>query len=176
MPRAHAAFILYLYKVMDTAFIIRPPQNASEWQTVRRLLIDYHNEFDDKTCFTSFEEELNSIEQLYAAPDRVKLIAQDESTGEIVGCVALRAIAPGVAEMKRLYVMPSYRGHQLGKLLAERIISKAKQMGFHDMVLDTMLEMKAARKLYEKLGFSEIPPYSDQEARNVICYGLKLNA
>ena len=160
---------------MDTTYIIRPPNSASEWQSVRNLLIDYHNEFDDKTCFTSFEAELNNIENLYAAPDKVKLIAQDESTGQIVGCVAFRSIAPGVAEMKRLYVMPSHRRNKLGKLLAERIISRAKQMGYNDMVLDTMTEMKAARKLYEQLGFNVIPPYSDQETRNVICYGLKLN-
>ena len=78
--------------------------------------------------------------------------------------------------MKRLYVVPSHRRHKLGKLLAERIISKARQQGCNDMVLDTMMEMKAARKLYEQLGFIVIPPYSDQESRNVICYGLKLNA
>ena len=161
---------------METTFIIRSPQSAAEWQAVRRLLTDYHNEFDDKTCFTSFEAEMNNIEQLYATPDKVKLIAQNESTGDIAGCVALRTIAPGVAEMKRLYVMPVYRGHKLGKLLAERIINTAREMGYNNMVLDTMLEMKAARKLYEHLGFSVIPPYSDQETRNVICYGLTLNA
>ncbi len=51
-----------------STFTIRPPQSKDEWDVVRQLLIDYRNEFDDKTCFTSFEEELQNIEGVYADP------------------------------------------------------------------------------------------------------------
>jgi putative acetyltransferase len=159
---------------MESAFIIRAPQSVAEWQSVRQLLMDYHNEFDDKTCFTSFEAEMNNIESMYSDPSKEKLIAIDSSNGTLAGCVALREISPGVAEMKRLYVPPAYRGHHLGKKLALAIMDTARNMGYHMIVLDTMQEMRAAQRLYEGLGFEVIPPYNDQATRNVICYGKTL--
>jgi putative acetyltransferase len=159
---------------MESAFIIRAPQSSAEWQSVRQLLTDYHDEFDDKTCFTSFEAEMNNIEKLYAEPGKAKLIAIHTDTNSLAGCVALRTIAPDIAEMKRLYVPSAYRGQHLGKDLAIAIMNTAREMGFHTMVLDTMQEMRAAQRLYEGLGFEIIPPYNDQATRNVICYGKTL--
>jgi N-acetylglutamate synthase-like GNAT family acetyltransferase len=111
-------------------FIIRTPQTDSEWNTVKKLLQDYRSEFDDQTCFTSFEQEMENIKQYYADEDKLKLIAVDETTNSIIGCVALRSFSPGVAEMKRLYVMPSFRGHKIGNQLAEAIIEKALKKDF----------------------------------------------
>ena len=104
-------------------YIIRPPQTREEWDELPGLLLDYRNEFDDKTCFTSFEEEIADIEKVYNVPGSHLFIAIEESDKKIVGCVAMRTISPGVAEMKRLYVIPSCRGLHLGENLALKIIS-----------------------------------------------------
>lgn len=142
---------------------------------VKKLLLDYRGEFDDDTCFTSFEEELADIENLYAKPGKAKLIAIAGDTGDIAGCVAYQPFAPGIVEMKRLYVAPPHRGHQVGRLLAEAIISLALKNGFEHIYLDTMPVMKAAQSLYAQLGFRIIPPYNGQEHNGMICYGLDLN-
>lgn len=115
---------------MPGPFIIRIPQSQNEWAMVKSLLIDYESEFDDKTCFTSFEDEMDHIEELYAEEDKVKLIVLDTENDVIAGCVALRGFSPGVSEMKRLYVVPAYRGYKLGRQLAEAIIQRAKDMGY----------------------------------------------
>jgi ribosomal protein S18 acetylase RimI-like enzyme len=151
-------------------FIIRPPQSKKEWDVVRQLLIDYQNEFDDKTCFTSFEEELANLEGLYADPRKHKLIAVEQPGNEIVGCVGMRTLAPGIAEMKRLYVKPSHRGLHLGSLLAKEIISFATKMKYHKMMLDTMHEMEDAQKLYKRLGFVVTEPYDEHDPRHVVFY------
>ena len=93
---------------MPGPFIIRTPQTDSEWTVVKKLLQDYRGEFDDETCFTSFEEELDNLELYYADEDKIKLIVVDEASNTIAGCVALRSFSPGVAEMKRLYVVPYF--------------------------------------------------------------------
>jgi putative acetyltransferase len=155
---------------MPGPFIIRTPQTDSEWNTVKELLQDYRSEFDDQTCFTSFEHEMENIVQYYADEDKLKLIAVDEISNTIIGCVALRTFSPGVAEMKRLYVVPSFRGHKIGNKLADAIIEKAIEKGYHAMVLDTMYEMLAAQQLYYSLGFHVIPPYSQQDESKVVCF------
>jgi carbonic anhydrase len=161
---------------MSKYYIIRPPQTAEEWTTIRQLLIDYKNEFEDDTCFTSFEAELNHIEALYQLPGRYKLIAVEEPGGKIVGCVGLRTLSPGVAEMKRLYVVPSCRGLHLGSRLAKEIIDIAERNAYQRMILDTMIEMKDAQQLYQRLGFKVMHPYYNQDPAKMICYEKILNA
>ncbi len=59
-------------------------------------------------------------------------------------------------------------------MLAEGIIHYARANGNKLMVLDTMYEMKDAQALYQKLGFTSIPSYNDQDPDKVVWYGLNL--
>jgi GNAT superfamily N-acetyltransferase len=62
--------------------------------------------------------------------------------------------------MKRLYLRPQFRGKGLGRVLAERIITEARQVGYQRMRLDTVGPvMKDAVAMYRKLGFTDIAPY-----------------
>jgi N-acetylglutamate synthase-like GNAT family acetyltransferase len=155
-------------------YVIRPPGKSEEWLQVRRLLTDYRQEFNDDPCFTSFEEELRDIEALYSKPGKAKLVAVDESDGTVMGCVALRMLSLDVAEMKRLYVAPAYRGRGIGRNLVEAILAKAREIGFQRMVLDTSFAMKAAISLYLGLGFTPIEPYNAQDTATVLCLGIDL--
>ena len=164
-----------MFTLANPIYTIRSPKNKEEWDVVKKLLLDYRHEFNDDTCFTSFEEEMANIEQYYAGEDMLKLIAVANKDGAIAGCVALKKFAPGVVEMKRLYVDPLYRGHHLGRSLVEALIIHANKKGYHKMILDTMVEMKAAQHLYHQLGFSIIAPYNHQDTAKLICFEMNLN-
>ncbi len=160
----------FSFMMISPTYTLRPPQSKKEWDVVKGLLIDYRNEFDDKTCFTSFEEELENIEGLYADPRKVKLIAVEHPGNKIVGCVGLRTLEAGVAEMKRLYVIPSHRGLHIGRMLADEIIAIATKMKYRKIILDTMNEMQDAKRLYQRLGFVVIEPYDQQDPQKVVCF------
>jgi ribosomal protein S18 acetylase RimI-like enzyme len=55
----------------------------------------------------------------------------------------------------------------MGRQLAEAIIDKAVEQGYHSMILDTMYEMQAAQALYYNLGFHVIPSYQQQDESKV---------
>ena len=62
-------------------------------------------------------------------------------------------------EMKRLYVCPEARGKHLGSALVTAIIAHARQAGYREMVLDTLMPMQAAISLYMRHGFEECAAY-----------------
>jgi ribosomal protein S18 acetylase RimI-like enzyme len=83
-----------------------------------------------------------------------------DPSGKTVGCVALRPLAGGRAETKRLYVTSEGRGGGLGRALAAAAIAAARRRGYREIVLDTLPGMAAAQALYRQLGFTITEPYN----------------
>ncbi len=74
------------------------------------------------------------------------------------GCVALRPFAPGVIELKRLFVYPSARGQGIGWKLLRAAIEWAREGGYVRIHLDTLkTRMPSAVRMYKTLGFVEVP-------------------
>lgn len=84
------------------------------------------------------------------------LLAVDEDSGEAVGCAALRDL-DGTAELKRMYVAPSHRGHGIGSVLLRAIEDTARKLGHERIVLQTGDRQQDAVSLYEKSGYHRIP-------------------
>jgi putative acetyltransferase len=133
-------------------------ESLEQMAHVRELFLEYAQSLGFSLCFQNFDQELAGLPGDYAPPEGRLLLT--ECNGELAGCVALHALEPGVCEMKRLYLRPQFRGKGLGRVLADRIIAEARQIGYRRMRLDTVEPvMKDALAMYRKLGFKEISPY-----------------
>ncbi len=108
-------------------------------------------------CFQGFALELAALPKMYGPPSGALLLAEIDAAP--AGCVAVRNLDAATCELKRLYVRPQHRGHNLGRLLAEAALETARALGYARIRLDTLPEMQPAQRLYESLGFDDIPPY-----------------
>jgi putative acetyltransferase len=131
------------------------PAAPEEMDLIRTLFREYQTSLHIDLCFQSFEEELASLPGRYAPPQGTILLAGDGS-----GVVALRALDPFTAEMKRLFVRPAHQGTGLGRALAEAVIDIARERGYSRLRLDTLPTMGPAIALYRRLGFVDIAPYT----------------
>ncbi len=121
----------------------------------------------------NYEQELTHLEQKYGMPEgRFYLAYWDEKPA---GCIALRKLNDRQCELKRLYVRPAFRGKKLGRAMTERILRDAKEIGYAEILLDTMPFLQNAIRLYRELGFSEIPCYNDSPLDSTIFMKLKLD-
>lgn len=127
--------------------------DADDVDLVRTLFGEYAASLGVDLSFQGFDEELQALPRGYDAL-LVAHVADD-----VVGCVGVRALEPGVCEMKRLYVRPAGRGAGAGRALAAAAIARARELGYTRMRLDTLPAMGAAQELYRSLGFVEIPAY-----------------
>lgn len=139
---------------------------------VRELFTEYARSTGIDFCFQNFDRELAELPGKYAPPEgRLFLVMEAQQPA---GCVALRKLDDGVCEMKRLYVRPAFRGHGLGRQLANEVISAAREIRYERMRLDTLSSMTPAIALYESLGFQRIPAYYDNPSSCAVFMELKL--
>jgi GNAT superfamily N-acetyltransferase len=103
----------------------------------------------------AFEAELAGLPGPYAPPAGGLLLARWQ--GGAAGCVALKPLAEGGCEMKRMFVRPALQGHGTGRALATRLLEEARRAGHAWMQLDTSIRQKEAAGLYRSLGFRDVP-------------------
>ncbi len=136
---------------------IRPATGESDIAVARRLFEDYAAWVGIDLSFQNFEEELKGLPGEYAPPRGALFLAWADARP--AGCIAVRPIDDRDCEMKRLYVRDAFRGLSVGERLAREAIEWARAAGYERMLLDTLPSMRSAHRLYERLGFIEIPAY-----------------
>ncbi len=60
-------------------------------------------------------------------------------------------------EFRMLAVAPSARGRGIGLALAQHCVDRFREEGSPAVVLSSLVEMTAAHRLYERLGFARLP-------------------
>jgi putative acetyltransferase len=148
------------------------PRTAEDWREARRLIEEYAASLKVDLCFQNIGHELEHLAEEYGPPAGAFLLAREN--GVALGCVGLRRTAEGAAEMKRLYAVPAARGRQVGRMLAEAIVAKARELGYGSVVLDTLPTMKEAQALYASLGFQPTKAYRFNPIEGTAYLELKL--
>ena len=116
-------------------------------------------DFAQAPAFVDWEKEIETLPGVFVQPAGRLLLAMQD--GQPAGCVCLKGLDSGTAEIKRLYVSPAFRGQEIGRQLVEALLDEARKSGYKRLVLDTHASMKKAQDLYKAFGFRVVKPPED---------------
>ncbi len=94
---------------------------------------------------------------------------------EPIGIGAIKPMADGVMEVKRMYVMPQQRGFGVAAHILQALEVWAAALGAHSVVLETGKRQPSAIALYEKCGYTRMPNYGQYaQMENSVCFKKSL--
>ncbi len=136
------------------------------------MLIAGDSSFQKYLDIQHYDEEIAHLESKYGVPyGRLYLAYCNE---ELAGCIGLRKLNEQNCEMKRLYVKPQFRGKKIGSQLIKIIVKDAKEIGYTNMLLDTLPFLKSAIHIYTNFGFYPIESYNNSPMSTSIYMKLDL--
>ena len=139
---------------------IKAASTETDLDATQELFREYAESLPFDLAYQNFEGEIAAFPGKYAEPQGCLLVV--EVDGMPMGAVGLKPLERGVAEIKRLYVWPGTRGLGLGRLLVAEIVARGGSIGYRTLRLDTIRGlMVGARRVYQEVGFVEIPFYYD---------------
>jgi len=142
---------------------IRPATDAD----AAAICLIYNQGIEDRvaTLETELRTPAERLEWLAArGPRHPVMVAAD--AGAVVGWASLNRFNPRpaydhVADLS-VYVERGWRGRGVGRVLLERAIEAAREIGYHKMVLAAFPTNGAGMALYERMGFSRVGVYREQ--------------
>ena len=165
LARPYIARRVKLFEVVRAVF-------PDDFGDVLDLYHEYVNSTSVDLSFQGNDLEFDHLPDKYSSEEsKIFLLKKDTKP---VGCAAFRKVDESVCEMKRVYVQPSARGHNLGKLLVDRVLQEAVISGYSKICLDVLPEFKTALNLYRSYGFVEHPPVTNNPVPGTRFLGLDL--
>ena len=133
------------------------PANNKDCEKVTELVYNILKEYNLKPDPASTDADIEDIEYSYFGQGGTFYVLEEED-GSIIGAYGLYPVEKQTCELRKMYLHSAYRGKGLGKLLLESALSKARQMGFKRVVLETASVLREAIGLYKSYGFVEYRP------------------
>lgn len=87
-----------------------------------------------------------------------------------IGCGAFKEFGRQKVEIKRMFVLPAYRGHGIGLNILRELELWALEIKYTECVLETGKNQPEAIRLYQKAGYTIIKNYGQyKNIENSVC-------
>jgi len=161
-----------------TVTVVRTEAQAEHVRTMAWEFVDWlrgrypelNHAIDEYLKNQDFLGMLGRLLQEFCPPAGECLLA--ELDGNPVGILMLKPhTEPDVCEMNRMFVRPEARGCGVAKAMSDRLIQRARDLGYKAMVLSALDKHDEAISLYRSLGFQRderAPDSSSGAAREVL--------
>ena len=107
-------------------------------------------------------EDMDDVQKTYFEQNGTFLVMTHEN--RLIGTGAIKRLGHDICELKRLWFLKEYRGQGHGYRMTMDLLSFARSRGYRRVRLETdPVAQSAALTFYKRLGFYEIPRYSQHD-------------
>ncbi len=142
---------------MSDNILLRPikiSDNPAMAQIIREVMTEFG------TVGEGYSINDPEVDQMYEAYDHPKArFYVFEKGGRVLGGGGIAPLEGGsseVCELKKMYFYPELRGLGLGKKLLIQCLDAARELGYEQCYLETVVRMEKANVLYQKMGFRRL--------------------
>lgn len=135
---------------METTIIQYQPEHKASFKQLNLEWLDHYNLTESHDLMILDDPEGTILNQ-------GGFIWMAEADGKIVGSAGLIKKHEGVFELVKMAVTPGYRGKGISRLLIEKCLDKAREIGAKQLTLFSNHQLQTAIGLYEKYGFRHVP-------------------
>lgn len=133
---------------------IQPSDNKSMAQVIRDVLCEYGVDKPGTVYTDPTTDEL--FETFCFENAEYWVVENDNALVGGVGIYPTKGLEKDCAELVKLYLLNSSRGKGVGKKLIELAFSRAKDIGYKRIYLESLPELNEAIGLYENVGFEKL--------------------
>ena len=91
--------------------------------------------------------------------DAIKHVVVVYRDGKPVGCGGIKAYSSSEMEIKRMFVQPEQRGQGIASEILTVLENWAKEMGFTETILETLVVKESVIAMYARNGYVLVPNY-----------------
>lgn len=135
---------------------IDPTDNRELANIIRTALAEFGA---NKPGTVYFDPTTDNLYELFRQEGSAYLVAVSDSGALLGGCgiFPTEGLPAGCCELVKMYLSKAARGRGLGRQLIDIALEKARSLGYRQVYLETMPELRQAVSVYEKFGFDYLP-------------------
>ena len=125
---------------------------------IEQIIKDCFHEFNIPLTGTAYEDiETTQMYESYQKSNEIYYVIDKE--GEVFGGAGIKHLKDfdkDICELQKMYYSPSIRGTGLGKIMIEKCLVIARELGYKKCYLESASQLKAAIHIYEDYGFEHL--------------------
>jgi GNAT superfamily N-acetyltransferase len=128
-------------------------RECDDYEAAKKLILEYSKIKGVEACFISLDRELSDLKGFYK--EGALLLGYDDVNP--IATIAIKKVDDNLAEAKRLYIKPEYRGNGYARPMLNAMLEKCRELKFKEVRFTTKPEvMSIGYALYRKMGFEEL--------------------
>ena len=138
-------------------FVIRtiePGDNQAIARIIRQTLAEFGANHPGTVYY---DESTDHLYEMFRTPGSAYFIAEDGK--KILGGAGIfptDGLPDSTCELVKMYLLPEARGAGLGRRMMDVCLQTARDLGYKNVYLETMPELKKAISNYQKYGFTTL--------------------